>query len=101
MPPVFLCFGCQHELSALTFLRGVTDWWPRLDAAQHICPVCGHREELRLVQGKIELGYVYAAGTAHFAGMKTVELPGLEIVPGEHGLTMRCEGQVWTVPTSD
>ncbi|WP_424951500.1 hypothetical protein [Deinococcus sp.] len=56
------------------------------------CFGCGHRDELRLSIGQVELGYLYAAGTAHFAGMEERPLPGLRVKPGRKGLEVEYQG---------
>lgn len=96
--PVFRCSGCGRELDALGFLREVGVYWPTLDAAGRTCAACGHSDELRLSPGQIELGYLYAAGTAHFAGMEPHQVPGLLVKVGFLGLRVEYQGQRWSIP---
>lgn len=66
-------------------MDGLAGWWSALRVVHHICPKCGEREELQLVDSEARFGYVYAAGTAHFSPEERASLPGLRVwVEGEN-----------------
>jgi hypothetical protein len=95
---MFVCFGCQRELGALDFLHEVAVWWPELDCGRRVCTTCGHREEVGLRPGVVELGYLYSAGTAHFAGVEERHVTGLGVERDTDGLRLRYAGEIWHVP---
>lgn len=92
------CWRCGHEPAPETFMAGIDRWWPWLDTARHVCPHCGLTEEIQVAKGRVVFGYLYAAATAHFAGMEEVSIPGLAVhrVPG--ALEISLGGSSWRVP---
>lgn len=46
------------------------------------CPGCDTPMEIRLGNGRFEVGYSSFGGSVHFEAMKEVKLPGLHVVPG-------------------
>ena len=71
------CRQCGFDPTPKQFIDGLTSAWADLRVVQHFCPKCGQREELQLVYSEVRFGYVYAAGSAHFAAMEHAKVPGL------------------------
>lgn len=92
------CWKCKRDYNVSDYFDGVRVWWPSIDVLQRECGNCGHKEEMRLESGKISFGYIYAAGTAHFAAMEEVMIEGLEVTRLGSALEVRLDGKVWNVP---
>lgn len=92
------CWKCKAEERVEAYLDGLTRWWPQLNALQHVCTACGYSEELQLQPGKICLGYIYGAGTAHFAAMEEISVPDLQIYDRNTALEIRLNGGYWSIP---
>ncbi|WP_232664390.1 hypothetical protein [Pseudonocardia sp. TRM90224] len=73
------CPGCSHAVPLAEFLGACTAFSPALGTVQWQCPSCASTTDFRPVDGAVELGYVYAAGAAHFAAMDSVPTPGLAV----------------------
>ena len=80
------------------YLDGLVAWWPKIDALQHACQICGNTTEAQLAQGKIVLGYIYSAGTAHFAAMQDVPVPLLAVSSGDQAFVATLGEQAWRIP---
>lgn len=91
------CWKCEVEESIKAYLDGLTRWWPQLNALQHVCTACGYSEELQLQPGKILLGYIYGAGTAHFAAMEEISVPGLMIQERHTAIEITLNHRRWRV----
>ena len=73
------CWQCGAPFTADAWLDALVDWWAAVNVVRLACPACSAVEELSLETDAFERGYVYAAGTAHFAGMERYPLAGLAI----------------------
>ncbi|MEJ3651630.1 hypothetical protein WEH80_01300 [Actinomycetes bacterium KLBMP 9759] len=71
------CPGCSHPVPFADFIEACSAYSPALGTVRWSCPSCGSTTDFRPVEGAVQVGYVYAAGTAHFAAMETVPVPGL------------------------
>ena len=89
------CWKCGVEPSDAEYLAGVSRWWPWIPALQHVCAGCGEKEEIQLEDDSVFLGYVYAAGTAHFSHMVTVMVQGLRVKRCQDSLEIHLRGQSW------
>ena len=92
------CWKCKIEPDVASYLNGVKVWWPLIETLQHICNICGYREEIQLKKDKIILGYIYGAGTAHFAAMLEIEVIGLEVIPNKDFLLVKLSNLTWQIP---
>ena len=43
-------------------------------------------------------GYIYGAGTAHFAAMEEISVPDLQIYDRNTALEIRLNGGYWSIP---
>ena len=73
------CKLCGGEFTVYGILSFAQYYWPELDVLVCKSPCCKRREELQLKEGAIERGYVYAAASAHFAGMELYKAPNLQV----------------------
>jgi len=73
------CKLCGGSFTVRAVLDLANHFWPEVDVVVCGSPCCDHREELRVEDGKVERGYVYAAGSAHFCGMEEYDVPTLEV----------------------
>lgn len=80
--PLIACPGCDHAVPVVEFLEAATAYNPVIVTVRWTCPACAATNDFRLVDGAVELGYVYAAGTAHFAAMADVPVAGLTVTAG-------------------
>lgn len=62
------------------------------------CPRCGMAHEFRVTSEGIELGYCYAAGSLHFAGMQVLPVAALTV--GSEGSVWLDGRQVWPIGAS-
>lgn len=47
------------------------------------CAQCGQSFEIRLKIGGYDIGYSYFGGSMHFEPLATIQVPGLQVTPGE------------------
>jgi formylmethanofuran dehydrogenase subunit B len=65
------------------------------------CPTCGRNTDVRIEAGSISVGYVCAAGSAHFCGVEDVAVDGLEAWSDGTDLTVRISIEEWTIEGID
>jgi len=94
------CPSCSAEVSVAEVLAGASKYWSVVRAALHCrFPCCGAINEAQLMSEKISMGYLYAAGTAHFCGMVDYEVPGMTVARCENGLKVYYQGQAFLIPS--
>ncbi|NDJ77526.1 MAG: hypothetical protein GYB65_14835 [Chloroflexi bacterium] len=94
------CNTCGKTFTIRSIIAATAWYWPALDVAVSATPCCQFREELRLNTGQVLRGYVYAAGTAHFADMETYAAPDLIVNHKDAtGLTFTLDGVTHTIQT--
>ena len=87
------CKLCGGTFTVRDLLRLADHYWPELDVVCCKAPCCDHTEELRIENGTIERGYVYAAGAPHFAGMEEYDVPTLELEKKKRDLVFTLDGE--------
>lgn len=100
MPSQVTCPGCKQPLDAQEFLGSCNSWSESIDCIQYRCPRCASPSEARLETGRISHGYIYAAGSAHFAAMTHEPLPTLVVERTAEGLHVTLDGVTRTLPRS-
>lgn len=95
------CWQCGAPFTADAWLDALVDWWAAVNVVRLTCPACSTVEELSLGIDAFERGYVYAAGTAHFAGMEHYPLPGLAIRGFATHLEVTLGGRLRSLPRRD
>lgn len=91
------CPSCKDAVPVAVFLAGCTGYHPALGTVRRTCPACGGVDDFRLVDGAVQLGYVYAAGSAHFAAIQDVPVPGLAVEADPDGLRVRLAEATWSI----
>ncbi len=72
----FTC-ACKKTLTVGELLDAATHYDASLEIVIVKCPACAAQSEVRVSNDEIGLGYIYAAGAAHFAEMERFDVPGL------------------------
>jgi hypothetical protein len=96
-PRSLSCRQCGHVPDPPEFLSRLYGYFARVPVLFHRCRHCECREELQIADGAVLFGYVYAAGTAHFAAMERCELPALQVAAHRDGLQLRWADGPWMV----
>jgi hypothetical protein len=86
------CRLCGGAFTVRALLERAAWFWPTVDVVVSATPCCGASEELRLADGRVERGYVYAAGGPHFCGMETYDAPALKVTRAGDRLTCTLDG---------
>jgi hypothetical protein len=100
MPSQITCPGCKQPLEAAEFLSACSGWFAAVDCVQFTCPRCRSPGEARLETGRISHGYVYAAGSPHFAAMLSEPVPALVVAQTPDGLSVTLDSASRTLPRS-
>lgn len=95
--PTISCPSCHIAIDACAFLAACSSFWADVDIVQFTCPACHARTEARLEHAQISLGYVYAAGSAHFCGMVELPIDGLRVWRDGADLAVELGGATWKV----
>jgi len=95
------CWQCGAPFTADAWLDALVDWWAAVNVVRLACPACSAVEDVALETDAFERGYVYAAGTAHFAGMERHSLPGLAIRGFATHLEVTLGGRSRSLPRRD
>jgi hypothetical protein len=93
----FTC-ACKKELDVCEMLDATTKYDGALDIVFVKCPACAAQSEVRVSNGEIGVGYVYAAGAPHFAEMSRIDVPGLTAASEGSGLIVTLGERTWKVP---
>lgn len=91
------CPSCKQAVSTREFLAACSRYWASTDTVQFTCPRCRNDTDARIENSKIWLGYVYAAGSAHFCGVDEVNVEGLQAWREGDGLAVRFLEDAWTI----
>lgn len=91
------CPACKQAVPAARFLDACSGYWAALELVHFTCPLCNSVTETRLRPGAIEMGYTYAAGSAHFCSMIEVSVPGLEVQADTGEMTIELGEQRWNI----
>ena len=83
---VIVCHFCKQTYSPMDLIRKAESYRPETDVIRTVSPCCGHKEEIRLFRGKLERGYIYAAGAPHFSAEETYDVPGLICIQKNDGI---------------
>ena len=88
---------CGHALDLAAVLGVMSPEQVRSDGRIHLhCPGCGEGLDMRLGNGRVEVGFDYFGGSMHFEVMKTLKVAGLKAVPGEpDDLEVTLGGKRW------
>jgi len=71
---------CGQKLDLIAALDALpTDGMGRSGMFVHSCSGCGQKIEVRLRNGKLEVGYSYFGGSMHFEVMRETRVTGLKI----------------------
>jgi hypothetical protein len=92
------CPSCKRGIEGELFVQACLTWFANLDCVQFRCPSCEQTSEASLETGRVTLGYIYAAGSAHFAGMQPVVLPALVVERSSDGLKLTLDSTSRTLP---
>lgn len=95
------CFKCRDEVTLTWLLANCFFYWPELPEPNvfgYTCPSCGTEWEFQVDNGRIWLGYVYAAARGHFANMELREADGLSVYPATDSVAIEYEGQRRLIP---
>lgn len=79
------------------FLSACSHFWSDIDAVRFTCPRCAQRTDARLESGQVWLGYVYAAGIAHFCGMQEFGIHGLRVERDGSDLVAELDETTWRI----
>ncbi|MFC4944113.1 hypothetical protein [Pseudonocardia sp. GCM10023141] len=91
------CPGCAQAVPVTEFLAECTTYAYGPGSVCWTCPACADLNQFRIVDGSVEIGYVYLAGAAHFATMDEVAVPGLTVVPSPEQLLVHLGERTWTI----
>jgi hypothetical protein len=91
------CHACKRDLTTDEFLSSCDRYDASLDVVRFQCKGCGDSVDVRLANGAIGIGYVYAAGAPQFAEMDRVEVQGLHVSSDEGVRVVRLDGGRWRI----
>ena len=91
------CPFCRQPLIVERFLKSAV-YWLSQGMGEGECPCCHTRTEFKMEDGKLELGYTYAAGTVHFCGMEQISAPGLRWVRVGDSVGVELDGVPLQIP---
>ena len=91
------CPLCGGSFTVRALLDRVASFWPEVGVVVSGVPCCGRPEELRISDGLVERGYVYAAGSPHFCGMEEYVVLGLKVREKGDRLVFVLDGDERTV----
>lgn len=91
------CKLCGGNFSVGEILSFAEFYWPELDVLVCKSPCCQKSEELQLSEGVVERGYVYAAGSPHFAGMEVYKAPNLHVSKRSQAIIFNLGGTEVTI----
>src|SRR5688572_10138697 len=92
------CHKCKAEFTLPWLIDNCHSHQPPLPEPNVFtwdCPSCGSRWYSGLENGRVWLGYAYAAVSAHFAVMEPVSVPDLVVKPTRQGVLVEIHGRRW------
>lgn len=96
---VEVCRLCGGNFTARALVQRAQEYWAEVDVVKTQRPCCSADEDLRLMNGALFRGYVYAAGQLHFSAEEEYRVPDLEVERTESNITVRLTGFERCVPT--
>jgi hypothetical protein len=94
---VIECFYCKENIPPEQFFDTCHSYWSELNVLKCACPYCGEISEIQIENGIIWFGYIYAAGTAHFAAVEPVHIDGLCVQHSSDSISIEFEGKEWII----
>ena len=91
------CPSCRQGIAPAEFVAACSHYWREVDAVRFTCPRCQETTDARIENSRIWLGYIYAAGSAHFCGMEEIAVEGLQAWRDGVNLRVRLCEEEWTV----
>ena len=91
------CRICDGSFTLKGILDRAEHYWPELDLLICKSPCCNKPEEIQIKDGQIVRGYVYAAGSPHFADMEHYTAPGLTVSKSMDSITYELHGAKITI----
>lgn len=101
MSTTLSCPWCRQSISASEFVAACSSYWKAINVVKLTCRACGRDTDVCIETGKIEVGYVYAGGSAHFCGVEEIAVDGLEAWSEGADLTIRIRDEKWTIDGID
>jgi hypothetical protein len=90
-------FLLQGKIALHLLLDTCHSYWSELNVLKCACPYCGETSEIQIENGVLWFGYIYAAGTAHFAAMEPVHIDGLSVQHSDGLISLEFEGKEWII----
>lgn len=90
------CPSCRQGIAPAEFVAACSHYLRGVNAVRFTCPRCQEATDARIENSRIWLGYIYAAGSAHFCGMEEVAVEGLQSWPDGANLRVRLFEEEWT-----
>ena len=97
-PVAIACSECKRSADLKKVLDNCGKFNYSVWTLTYKCPACRKSTELRVERGRIELGYIYFAGSAHFEAVETVKAPGVTAAVHAFSLVVRVQGKRWRFP---
>ena len=91
------CPACKKMIPIERFLDSGESYDPGLKVLFFRCFDCGSTVEAQVEHGVMWLGYIYAAGAAHFAAMEKVNVDGLSVNRCSRSVEIRLGDRNWTI----
>lgn len=93
------CKLCGGTFTIAQLLKRPEGYKQKLDVLLCSSPCCNSHEELQISDGLVKRGYVYAAGSAHFAAMENYEVTHLVVIGRSQVLEYEVAGMRLITPT--
>lgn len=93
-----VCFKCKGSIPVDLFLRNVAVYLPLTYSGNSGCPMCQSYCEFQIQTGKIIVGYTYWAGSLHFEGVETYNVPGLSLCQRDGVFVATWNGKEYPFP---
>lgn len=93
------CPSCKEAYQTEDFLSCLSDYFIDTDSTVFVCRKCETPVDVRVNDGRIEIGYVYGTGDRHFSGMITYDVIGLMREPCPC-LLIDYESRTWEIKAS-
>jgi len=90
------CPICGNAVSVADLLAGSSGYSPVINAVTCVFPCCSSRQAVRFATGKMSVGYVYAAGTAHFAGEADYAISSLKVQRSAETISVTLSDETFT-----
>jgi hypothetical protein len=91
------CRLCGKAFTVRGIIERATSYWSMLDVVKTTSPCCNTTDQLRLENGTVWRGYVYAAGGPHFSAEERYEAPTLTIKRKRSDLCFLFDGKEYVI----